>query len=80
MERTEGIHWLPEDEYQKSVTQLRLQIGAVLQVFNIYGMDVYIPGAQVEIIKLCEAFGLRVRGMDKPISREMIRRERNEGK
>lgn len=69
----EGIHWLSDEEYQKAVGTLGLQVSAVLGVFTKYGMDVYIPGAVREIVKLCEGFGLRVRGVDKMISLESIR-------
>lgn len=70
------IHWLPEADYKKAVIQLRLQVGGVLEPFDTYGLGVFIPGAVLEIVKLCEDFGLRVRGMDKPISLEMVRKER----
>ncbi len=74
------IHWLPQPEYDKAVGQLSLQIGAALSVFNLYGLGVHIPGAQSEIVKLCEDFGLRVRGIDKPLSLEMVRRQNGRGK
>ena len=65
---------LSDEEYAKAIGQLRLAVGAVLSVFNMYGMDVYFRGAQEEIVKLAEDFGLRVRGVDKPISIEYVRR------
>ena len=68
MERlNDKIHWLPDEEYQKAVAQLRLQLNGVFSVFNTYGLDVYVPGAISEAVKLAEDFGLRVRGVDKPI-------------
>lgn len=70
-----GIPYLPQPDYDRAVGQLRLQVGAVLAPFAMYGQDVLIPGAISEIIKLAEAFGLRVRGVDKPISLERIRRK-----
>jgi len=73
MNRPSNIHWLPEEEYQKARTQLQLQVGGVLEPFDTYGLGVFIPGAVTEIVRLCEDFGLRVRGIDKPISLEMIR-------
>lgn len=72
----DNIHWLPDEEYQKTVAQLRLQFGGVFQSFHMYGLDVLIPGAIEECIKLCEDYGLRVRGIDKPISLELIRRHK----
>lgn len=71
------MHWLPDEEYQKVVGQLRLQLNGVLAPFNAYGLGVFIPGAVTEIVKLCEDFGLRVRGVDKAISLEMVRKEIN---
>ena len=69
-----GYVVLSDEDYAKAVGQFRLAVGAVLSVFNMYGMDAYIPSAQEEIVKLAEDFGQRVRGIDKPISIEYIRR------
>lgn len=73
---TTGIHWLSDEDYKKAVTQLRLQLNGVFSVFRMYGLDAYIPGAIEEIVMLAEDFGLRVRGVDKAISIEMIRNKR----
>lgn len=70
----EGYLVLDDSEYTKAVGQLRLAIGAILSAFAMYGMDAFIPGAQKEIISLAEDFGQRVRGVDKPISIEYVRR------
>lgn len=70
-----NIQWLSEDEYNKAVGQLRLHMANVFEPFDKYGLHVYIPQAIVEAVKLCEDFGLRVRGVDKPISIERIRRK-----
>ena len=70
--------YLPDEEYKKAVGQLRLQLNGVFEPFTgkvHYGLNVFVPGAIVEVVKLCEDFGLRVRGIDKPISLEMIRRK-----
>ena len=71
-----GYVVLSDEEYAKAIGQFRLAIGAVLSVFNMYGMNAYIPDAQGEIVKLAEDFGQRVRGIDKPISIEYIRRRK----
>lgn len=73
VKRVEGITWLPDEDYQKAVGQLRMQVGGVLEPFRAYGMDVFIPGAITEIVRLCEDFGLRVRGVDKVISLDKVR-------
>jgi len=70
------LNWLPEDDYQKAVGQLRLQLNGVFQPFNQYGLEVFIPGAIHEVVKLAEDFSLRVRGYDKPIDLERIRKKR----
>ena len=70
-----GYIVLDDGDYAKAVGQLRLAVGAVLTVFAMYGMDVYIKGAQDEIIQLAEDFGQRIRGVDKPISLDYIRRK-----
>lgn len=75
----DNVHWLSEEEYQKAVTQLRMQLNeknGVFSPFRTYGLDAYIPGAIDEIIRLTEDFGLRVRGIDKPINIEYVRRVR----
>jgi len=61
------IHWLTDEDYAKAVGQLRLQLNGVFQPFKIYGMDVFAYQAIGETVKLAEDFGLRVRGIDKPI-------------
>jgi hypothetical protein len=68
-----GIHWLSDEDYQKAVTALSLQVSGALRPLRRYGQDVYCDGAAVEIVKLCEDFGLRVRGVDKEISLQMVK-------
>lgn len=76
MENDYGYIVLDEADYKKAIGQLRLAVGAILSVFNMYGMQEFIPQAQEEIVKVAEDFGLRVRGIDKPISLEYIRRSK----
>ena len=71
-----NINYLSNEEYAKAVGTLRLQFNGLFEPFNCYGLGVFIPGAITEAVKLCEDFGLRVRGIDKPISLEMIRRKK----
>lgn len=68
--------FLAEPEYQKALGQLRLQLNGILGIFDIYGLGVYILGAIDEVIKVCEQFGMRVRGDDRPIDIEIVRREK----
>jgi hypothetical protein len=74
MNRPADIHWLSDEEYAKAVSQYKLQLNGIMDIFNIYGMGTFIPGAIFEITKLTEDFGLRVRGVDKPISLERVRK------
>jgi hypothetical protein len=62
------VHWLPEEEYAKAVGQLRLQLNGVMEVFMVYGQQPLVTQAIEEVVKLAEDFGLRVRGVDKPIA------------
>ena len=68
--------WLDDDQYEKAVGQLRLGVANVLSVFNMYGMGIMVEQAIVEVVKLSEDFGLRVRGIDKPIGLSYIRRKK----
>lgn len=65
---------LSDEEYVKAIGQFRLAVGAALTCFDMYGLGVFIKGAQDEIVRLAEDFGLRVRGVDKPIGIEYVRR------
>ena len=72
-ERIPGIYWLPDDKYAMAITQLRMQIGGTLEVFRVYGQDIFVDQAIIELVRLSEDFGLRVRGVDKPISLDLVR-------
>ena len=56
------IHWLPDEDYAKCEGQLRLQVGEILSVFNIYGLDILVPGAIEEIVEVAADFSKRTRG------------------
>ena len=80
----EHVYWLSDEDYAKAVGQLKMQAAGIfdfmkvderLPVRYMYGLGEGIPGATKEIVKLCEDFGLRVRGIDKEISLEIIRRK-----
>jgi len=61
------IHWLPDENYQKAIGQLRLQINGALRPLRSYGQAVYCDQTADAIVKLCEDFGLRVRGVEHAI-------------
>ena len=70
-----GFPWLDEKLYNKGRFLTKGMIQDVLKVFDIYGMGVYIPGAVEELWKVCEDWGMYVRGdLDKPLSIDYVRR------
>jgi hypothetical protein len=73
-----NIHWLSDDEYAKAVYSLRATVTSLFKPLRRYGQDVYCDQAIEHTIKLCEDFGLRVRGVDHPIETELTARSRYE--
>ena len=59
--------WVEQDEYDKAIGQAKLQLGEILLCFNRYEHKDFIVGAVLECLKVCEDFGMRVRGKDHPI-------------
>ena len=59
-----NIVWLDDAKFKKAEGQLRLQVGEILSVFNIYGLDILVPGAIEEIVEVAIDFSKRVRGED----------------
>ena len=76
------IPWLDDEHYKKRIWFLRRNIEELLyealgmKEHDQYGLKVYIPGAVEEIVKLAEDFGLIVRGIDKPLNKDWIRRRK----
>ena len=58
---------IPQGQYDKALGQFRLGVGYILTPLRAYGQGVFVDGAITEICDLAEAFGMRVRGKDKPI-------------
>jgi len=80
-----SIQKIPDEKYQKAIGQLRLQVTGIFDFMRVdeklparymYGLGDYIPKAVEEIVKLAEDFGLRIRGVDKQISLEHVRRRK----
>ena len=71
------IPWLSEEDYKKSLGQLRMQLSGVFEPFTAYGLDIYIPGAKEAVVKLCEDFALRCRGLDHPIDFQRVKEQTN---
>ncbi len=59
--------YLPDDEWDKAVGQLKLQLNSAFDDFHMYGMDVYIPNGIAKAAELAIDFSLRTRGLDHPI-------------
>ena len=76
MSENKASNWLDGKEYQKALTQFKLQLNGIFEpLLKGEKLDVY--EAIVEITRLTEDFGLRVRNVDKPISLEGIRAKRS---
>lgn len=58
--------WLPDDKYNHLLFTLRSQLNALWNNCRVYGMDIYIDGNIESTIKLCEDFGMALRGLDRP--------------
>ena len=59
---------IPEDEYNNLIFQFRTQVNGLLQVFNGYGLEIYINPITTQIVELAENLGQAVRGdKHKPI-------------
>ena len=80
----DSVYWLDDDDYKKAIAQLRMNVAGIFDFMKVddrlpirymYGLGDFIQAAIEEIVKLTEAFGLRVRGIDKPINLEEIRRK-----
>lgn len=70
---------IPQDQYDKALGQFKLQLGAIMNCFRVYGLDHDVDMASVEITKLTELFAMRVRGKDIPIKvRDKPRRRATE--
>ena len=73
---SKASNWLDGELYQKALSQFKLQLNGIFEpMFKGEPLDIY--EAMVEIAKLTEDFGLRVRNVDKPISLEGVRAKRS---
>ena len=66
------IFWLPDERYSKLEGQTRFQMTKIMQPFNMYGLDVYIPGAVDAIMLVVKATWDVIRGEEKPIDLETV--------
>ena len=73
----EPFIWVSDDEWNKAKWQYTSNVRKLLKdVFDIYGLGVFIDGAVDEIWQLTEDWSMRIRGVDKPINLDYIRRKR----
>jgi len=77
-DETREISWLDEDEYKKAVFQFKSNLNAAMEEaqLKMYGLKSSCEDVLEIATKLCEDFGLRVRGIDQPISIEIIKQSR----
>ena len=69
------INWLAQEAFDKAKGQLRLQVGEILSVFNMYGMGDYVSGAIEEILEVADDYSKRLRGeVNQPIR---VKKKRN---
>jgi len=68
MNKDEYFIWHEQEEWDKMIGQFRLVVGGLLNVFNCYGLDVYIPGIQDQIVKAAIDLTMRARGEDRAIA------------
>ena len=52
---------------QKAMTQFRLQVNGILNLFNLYGLGVYLPEVASQIETLALQLHQRLNGEDMPI-------------
>lgn len=70
------MNWLTDEQYRKLEGIFKLQLNKVMEPFRMYGLGDHIPGAIDEIVKLTVDFSLVLRGKDKPVSIDYVRRKR----
>jgi len=58
---------ISQDEFNKAMGQFRLQLNAIMNVFNVYGLTIYVDSAKMEISLLAEQLAKRIQGEDIPI-------------
>lgn len=76
-------HRLPDDQYKKLMFHTRTEFRKVLNVFTEgvhYGQDIYVDGVVESLLLITEEAFDVVRGDDKPISLELIRKKKGRKK
>ena len=66
-------HWLEENRYNKLMGQTKLVVGQILNPLRMYGQEVFVDGAMIELMHLFEVHGKVLRGIDVPIERRRHR-------
>ena len=70
-----GFVWLDDELYNKGKFLVRGTIMNILKPLEMYGQKSYVEQAIEELWKVCEDWGIYVRGnIDKPLSIEYVRR------
>lgn len=72
-----GYVVLSDEDYNKGRFLLQGAIIEIMKPLKMYGQDLYVDQATVELVKLFEDWGIYVRGdLSKPISVKYIRRKK----
>ncbi|MFH1231241.1 MAG: hypothetical protein V1709_07060 [Planctomycetota bacterium] len=72
--KTKPEPYLSDEDYHKLLIKLRMQFNGVFDPYHIHGLDIYVLGSVDECVKLAEDFGEVLRGVDKPLSLEIVKK------
>ena len=73
-------HRIPDAQYAKLRFQAKGLILKHLEVFDLYGMGLYIPDVAENLMVDAELFCENVRGKEEPITKEMVAYRRRKKK
>jgi len=69
------MEWLADDKFKKYVGLAKLCYNEIFQPFKMYGMDAYIPGAIDQCVRVTIIFSEIMRGKNKPLSMDYIKKK-----
>lgn len=62
-----NIPWLPDDDFKKSLFQLRGQLMELMRPLELYGQKPIVDDIIAQVIDLTVDFSLKARGIDRPL-------------
>ena len=69
------MEWLSDDKFKKYVGLARLCYNEIFQPFKMYGQDAHIPGAIDQCISVAIILSEIMRGKNKPLSMDYIKKK-----